>query len=145
MHAELGALRFLSSDESVTFWERVQQPVSLAADRPLWRLHLPASQGAGVAVGLAALADVQWQLDWAGSLLWIATDLDAATIRKAAEVARGHATLVRAPAQMRTETPALHPPAPGIARIERKVREAFDPKGVFASARFGDDKVTNAN
>ena len=145
IHAGLGRLRPLSDEEGSAFWERIQQPVGLGAGLPLWRIHLPASQGAGVAMKLAAEADIRWHLDWAGSLLWIASGLDAATVRDVAAGAGGHATLVRADPLVRAATLALHPPAAGIAKIERKVREAFDPRGVFASARFGDDGGAHAN
>lgn len=145
LHAELGALRNLSEEESAKFWEHVQQPTYMNAESPLWRIHLPASQGATVALALKAEAEAEWHLDWAGSLLWIATRLDADTIRDAATLAGGHATLVRADEKVRSEIPALHPPLAGIATIERKVREAFDPKGVFASSRFGDGEAAHAD
>lgn len=145
MHAELGPLRHLSDDEGARFWEKVQQPVVLGEGLPLWRIHLPPSEGAGVAENLAAKGVAQWQLDWAGALLWMATSLEADVIRAAVRAAGGHATLVRADEATRSATPALHPPTPGVARIERKVRASFDPMGVFASARFGDDRVAHAD
>ncbi|MWV28629.1 glycolate oxidase subunit GlcE [Aurantiacibacter rhizosphaerae] len=145
MHAELGMLRPLSEDEGAQFWERVQQFVALGEDQPLWRIHLPPSQGAAMAEKLDPAGEAQWHLDWAGALLWIATSLDADTIRDAAASAGGHATLVRADATMRSRVPALHPPASGVAKLESKVREAFDPMGVFASARFGGGKSARAD
>ena len=145
MHAGLGPLRHLSDEEGARFWEQVRQPVPLGGDLPLWRIHLPPSQGAAVAESLAAQGDAYWQIDWGGALLWMATSLEADVIRTAATAAGGHATLVRAGAAARAATPVLQPPAAGIATIERKVRAAFDPMGVFASARFGDDRVTHAD
>ncbi len=144
MHAELGTLRPLSEAEGAQFWERVQQPVALGGGNPLWRIHLPPSQGAAMAEKLDPAGEAQWHLDWAGALLWIATSLDADTIRDAATSAGGHATLVRADAAMRSRVPALHPPTPGVARLEAKVRDAFDPCGVFASARFANGDGTGA-
>ncbi len=52
--------------------------------------------------------------------------------------AGGHALLIRAPVAMRATIPALHPAAPGVARVERAVRAAFDPAGVFETGRFLD-------
>jgi glycolate oxidase FAD binding subunit len=33
-------------------------------------------------------------------------------------------------------TPALHPELAGVAALSKRVREAFDPAGVFDTARF---------
>lgn len=145
LHAGAGKLRAMDEEEGAAFWERIQQPVELGGDRPLWRLHLPPSQGASVAQALTASGETSWHLDWAGALLWIATDLEAAQVRTIAAAAGGHATLVRAPERLRADVAALHPPAPGIAAIERRVRQAFDPRGVFASARFGDMEAIHAD
>ena len=63
---------------------------------------------------------------------------DAALVRDAAARAGGHATLVRAPAAVRASVPALQPASAGVARVERAVRAAFDPAGVFETGRFLD-------
>jgi glycolate oxidase FAD binding subunit len=44
--------------------------------------------------------------------------------------------LVRAPEALRRRIPALHPPEPGRAALEERVRAAFDPSGVFDTGRF---------
>jgi glycolate oxidase FAD binding subunit len=85
---------------------------------------------------LEALGDTEWLLDWAGALVWLASRAPAATVREAAVAAGGHAMLVRGDAALRAVVPALHPPAPGVARLEACVRRAFDPDGVFDTGRF---------
>ena len=75
--------------------------------------------------------------DWAGGLVWVAFDGDPALVRTAAADAGGHAMLVRGPASLRAAVPTFHPPAPGVAALEARVRHAFDPDGIFETGRFG--------
>jgi glycolate oxidase FAD binding subunit len=77
-------------------------------------------------------------LDWAGGLVWARTPLEvkAADVRTLAEKAGGHAMLADAPEAYRAATPALHPESEGVAVLSRRVREAFDPAGVFDPLRF---------
>ncbi len=75
-------------------------------------------------------------LDWAGALVWTAFDGDPNWVRSLAEAAGGHAMLVRGPDVLRAAVPAFHPPAPGVAALEMRIRRAFDPHGVFETGRF---------
>jgi glycolate oxidase FAD binding subunit len=90
--------------------------------------------------GLRALphdeAEALW--DWAGGLVWLTLDGNAAAVRAGAQAAGGHAILVRAPETLRRTTPALHPQTPGVTALEARVRRAFDPLGVFETGRFLD-------
>jgi glycolate oxidase FAD binding subunit len=77
-------------------------------------------------------------LDWAGGLVWARTPAQAnpGDVRALAEKAGGHAMLADAPEDYREGTPALHPELAGVAALSKRVREAFDPAGVFDTARF---------
>jgi glycolate oxidase FAD binding subunit len=122
-------LRVIGADEAARFWARLRNPLPDAA--VLWRISLPAGRAPAV---LGALTG-EWRMDWGGGLIWSACD-DPAAVRGAAEAAGGHAMLVRAPERLRAEVPALHPPAPGVAALEARVRRSFDPAGVFETGRF---------
>ena len=121
--------RVLEDDEAAGFWSRLRAP--LPAAPVLWRISLPAGRASAVVAALTG----DWMIDWAGGLVWAAGG-EARAIRAAAEAAGGHAMLVRAPEAMRAEVPALHPPAPGVAALEARVRRAFDPAGVFETGRL---------
>ncbi len=101
----------------------------------MWRVNVAPSRGAAIADALAA-DGAAWLMDWAGGLVWLACDGPAERVREAAGAAGGHATLVRAPAAMSARVPAFHPPAPGVAALEARVRRAFDPAGIFEDGRF---------
>ena len=78
--------------------------------------------------------------DWGGGLVWIAggdgPDVGAATIRSAVAAVGGHATLVRAPDDVRNAVDVFQPlPAPLIA-LTRKLKESFDPAGILNPGRM---------
>jgi glycolate oxidase FAD binding subunit len=124
-----------SEGEAAELWSAVRSLSPLAGEAALWRINVPPSGGPAV-VGALAPLDARWLFDWAGGLVWLATDGDAATVRAAAAQAGGHAVLVRGAPQLRASVPAFHPQAAGVAALEARVRRAFDPAGVFETGRF---------
>jgi glycolate oxidase FAD binding subunit len=122
-------LRVLSDDEVRGFWSDLRNP--LPGAETLWRVSVPPSRGPAVVEAIGG----DWLMDWAGGLVWSASS-DAAGVRQTAIAAGGHAMLVRGPEALRAQVPALHPPDPGVAALEARVRRAFDPAGVFETGRF---------
>ncbi|MEG3181161.1 glycolate oxidase subunit GlcE [Sphingomonas sp. LT1P40] len=114
-------------------WDAVRFAAPLDAARPLWRLIVAPGRAPDV---VAVLPDTDWLFDWAGGLIWLASEADPATVRAAAEAAGGHAMLFRADADVRARVPALHPQPGPLAALEARVRRAFDPDGVFEIGRF---------
>ena len=129
LQAMAPGMSVLDDRHAGVFWGELLNPLPDAA--VLWRISVPASGGPDV----LSATDGDWRMDWAGGLIWSSCE-DAARVRLAATAAGGHAMLIRAPAAMRAEVPALHPPAPGVGRLEDRVRRAFDPAGVFETGRF---------
>lgn len=130
-----GRFERLDTASCENFWSEFATLGSLAGERPLWRINVPPSRGAGLAEALAA-AGGAYLLDWAGALVWTAFDGDPNWVRSLAETSGGHAMLVRGPDLLRAAVPAFHPPAPGVAALEMRIRRAFDPHGVFETGRF---------
>ncbi len=129
----LAALAPIADEEGDALWDAVRHVRPLASDRPLWRLIVAPSRAPRV---VAALPGADWLLDWAGGLLWLASDAAPAAIRVAVEANGGHATLVRGDMAMRRTTPTFHPQSAAVAALESRVRRAFDPAGVFETGRF---------
>ncbi|MCM8730567.1 FAD-binding protein [Hephaestia sp. GCM10023244] len=130
-----GAVIARDGDEDAACWAALRTVAPLAGDTCLWRVNVPPSGAPSVVAALEPLG-ARWLFDWAGGLVWIAFDGDPALVRAAAAAAGGHAMLIRAPEARRAATPALHPPAPGVAALEERVRRAFDPARVFETGRF---------
>ena len=49
----------------------------------------------------------------------------------------GHATLIRAPEAVRAAVPVFQPAAAAARRAGARVKESFDPKGLFNPGRMG--------
>lgn len=114
-------------------WDAVRHAAPLPHDKPLWRVIVP---GRAAPALVAAFPEAEWLFDWAGGLIWLASDTDPQRIRTLAASAGGHATLIRADAAMRATVPAFHPQPAPLAALEARVRRAFDPAGLFETGRF---------
>jgi glycolate oxidase FAD binding subunit len=78
--------------------------------------------------------------DWAGGLLWVllahSDDAGAADVRRAVKACGGHATLVRADAGVRAAASVFEPQAPALAALTKRIKDAFDPSGIFNPGRM---------
>lgn len=134
---QFGTLERLREAEAAALWRAVTEATPLRGLDSLWRIHVPPSGAAAVIHTLEPLG-ARWLCDWAGGLIWLSLEGNAVRIRSTAQSAGGQATLVRAPQEVRNTVPALHPRAPAVSALEARVRRAFDPAGVFETARFLD-------
>jgi glycolate oxidase FAD binding subunit len=111
---------------------------ALPSGRIVWRLSVPPSEGASVTAAIARKADARWFYDWAGGLIWLdlppSDDASASIVRGA--LAGGHATLIRAPDHVRARIPVFHPQAPALAALAARVKQSFDPLGLFNPGRM---------
>ncbi|TFW02019.1 glycolate oxidase subunit GlcE, partial [Oxalobacteraceae bacterium OM1] len=95
----------------------------------LWRLSVPST--------LPPLTLEGDQLiEWGGAQRWLRTQLDATTLRDAAQRVGGHATLLRGGDK---SAGVFHPLAAPVAKIHRNLKNAFDPAGVFNPGRMYND------
>lgn len=135
-----GAKHALEGEDSARIWRDIRDARFLAAptDRAIWRVSLAPSKAADylASVGPHALAHFY---DWGGGLVWLSAAASAAAsaaIRAALAPLGGHATLVRAPEDLRETIDVFEPlPAP-LMRITRGVKASFDPDGIFNAGRM---------
>jgi len=94
----------------------------------VWRISLPSAAGPLHIPG-------EQLIEWGGALRWCKTPADAQTVRDAAEASGGQATLFRG-----EDKPAwvFHPLPEGMMDIHRKLKQTFDPSGVFNIGRMYD-------
>ncbi|MHA1599997.1 MAG: FAD-binding protein, partial [Alphaproteobacteria bacterium] len=117
--ADLGETSELHSHNSRTLWEEVRdvRPLQGTPDTALWRLSVPPAMGPAIAARIAAESKALYYFDWAGGLVWLtlplagntADDAGAALVRGALAASGGHATLLRAPAELRAAVPVFQP------------------------------------
>ncbi|RJF90052.1 FAD-binding protein [Oleomonas cavernae] len=129
---------------SAELWKSVRDVADLlnGNERAIWRLVVPPAAGTPLAADLCGkLHGCHWFADWAGGRLWLAVpptgDAGAAAIRAATARAGGHSTLMRGPAALRQQVPVFEPLSPARAALDARVREAFDPAGVFNPGKLG--------
>lgn len=110
------------------FWAGIREQTDpfFSSDAPLWRLSIKSTTPP------LKLSGGQL-IEWGGSLRWLKSDADAKTMRNAAASAGGHATLFRASDK---SAGVFHPLAPALLKIHRRLKQNFDPAGIFNRGRL---------
>jgi glycolate oxidase FAD binding subunit len=130
-----GAQRVVEDGESRAFWRSVREvePLQLGAHEALWRVSVRPSAGPGIAA-MAGMIGGRSMLDWGGGLIWVAAAPSPAnhtTITEAVRAQGGTAMLFRAPDSLRLSVPVLPEANDALYRIEKRVKDALDPVGLF--------------
>lgn len=121
----------LDEAEAQTFWDdlREQRLAFFAGDAPLWRLSLPPATAPLNLPG-------EWLLDWGGAQRWLRSTADSYTIFDAAKAAGGHASMFRGGDRSGTVFQPLDPP---LLTLHQRLKNRFDPAGIFNPGRFYPD------
>ncbi len=140
--ATFGAVEELHGRNSGALWREVRDVAFFAGapETDVWRLSVPPAAGAAVAGAILAQADGRAYYDWGGGLVWLALtpspEAAHAVVRGAVAEAGGHATLVRAPDDVRARTPVFQPQAAPLAGLSARIKKGFDPLGVLNPGRM---------
>ncbi|AYM74727.1 glycolate oxidase subunit GlcE [Janthinobacterium agaricidamnosum] len=123
----------LAPDDAAAFWLSVREQTHafFAGAGSLWRLSLPPHASAVIVKG-------RQLIEWGGAQRWLKLDADADAagaldIRQAVAAAGGHATLFRGGDKA---VGVFHPLAPAVEKIHQRLRQAFDPAGIFNPHRM---------
>jgi glycolate oxidase FAD binding subunit len=118
----------VGQDQAAAYWmnTREQRDAWFTNSTPLWRLSVPSNADALALPG-------EQMIEWGGALRWLKSTLPAAAIRQRAEALGGHATLFRG--GDRTQG-VFTPLKPAIAAIHRRLKNEFDPVGIFNPGRM---------
>ena len=118
----------LETSQAGRYWTGIREQTDpfFAGDAPLWRLSLP-SRAPRIELPGEQL------IEWGGALRWLKSKADAATVRAAAASVGGQATLFRA-----SDKPvdAFAPLPPALLRLQRGLKQAFDPAGILNPGRL---------
>jgi len=145
--ADLAGSEELHSMNSAALWRELRDvaPFVGRPERPVWRVSVPPQDGARLVAAVARELDAEYFYDWGGGLVWLAPsppgagvgeDAGAARIRTVLGANGGHATLVRAPAELRAAIPVFQPQDPATAALTTRVKDGFDPKRVLNPGRM---------
>lgn len=143
--ADTGArMEELGTLESRTFWREVRDvmPLKAAANDVVWKISCPPTEGPAIVARVRTeCRAVEAFYDWSGGMIWLAlptsADADHVLVRGAIGTSGGHATLIRAPEAVRSAVPVFQPQSPALAALSARVKESFDPKGLFNPGRMG--------
>jgi glycolate oxidase FAD binding subunit len=124
---KLGGER-VGETEADNFWSALREQTApfFAGDAPLWRFSLPS-----VTPPLDLPGPVL--IEWGGAQRWLRGGVDAAGLREAAARAGGHATLFRGGDK---SGGVFAPLPPALLEVHRRLKQAFDPYGVFNPGRL---------
>lgn len=130
----------LGEDLADALWTDIRDARFFARDaRAVWRVSVAPSRAPALAAALSTLPEASHYFDWGGGLVWFACaatgDAGASAIR-AALAGRGHATLVRAPANLRASLDVFEPLAAPLMKITADVKRSFDPAGLINPGRM---------
>ncbi len=138
----------LHSSRSRAFWRTMRDAeffgldagADLDACSQLWRISVPPSAGAGVVKKLTDQLGGEAAYDWGGGLIWysMAARSDAAheQVRAAVSESGGHATLMRAGADVRGRVPVFQPQPAALAGLNERVKNGFDPHRILNPGRM---------
>lgn len=140
--AGFGAPEVIDGDASARLWAGIRdcEFLSQPADAALWRISTAPNRGPAVTSAIAQAVDgARWFYDWGGGLIWLSVpaqaDAAAATIRAAVAQAGGHATLIRAPREIRACVEVFQPLGP-LAGVTGGIKSSFDPGRIFEPGRM---------
>jgi len=137
---EFGPSEILDEAASLALWRGVRDAALLGVgdEEAVWRLSVRPSRGAAAAEALARAFAPRLLFDWGGGLVWAAGPASEAAHQAVTETVRraeGTFWLVRAPASLRAALPGLPEDPPPLAALTRRVKHAFDPKGILNPGR----------
>ena len=137
-----GAADVVEGEAATALWNEIRDGARLAEPRnqAVWRVSTAPTGGPPLAAQIARARDARWYYDWSGGLLWVATaaagDAGAAAIRAAVREHGGHATLIRAPAEVRAAVDVFQPLSPAVMQLTAGIKAAFDPAGILNPGRM---------
>lgn len=117
------------TEGGLAYWQRLrdqQLEFFNLQDQPLWRISVPSTTGAMDLKG-------DWLIDWGGAQRWLKSGEPMHRIREVTARAGGHATLFRGGA---AQGEVFQPLAPGIRQLHLRLKQLFDPDGIFNRGRM---------
>jgi len=128
----------ITEKASLKIWQDLRDAKNFADSqtRHVWKIAVPPQDAPLVIAALKGKLDFRYMFDWAGGLIWLdhAPQGSADIIRGALK--SGHAMLFRADDETRNSQAVFSPQPAALAALTQRVKNAFDPKGLFNPGRM---------
>ena len=140
--AQVAPATVLDHEATEKLWRDIRdaKPYADGTQKPLWRVSVAPTAGHQLVAALRLQTGVDAFYDWQGGLVWLRMEADAEAdmLRRFIKgVGGGHATLVRASDAVRAATPAFEPEPASVAALSARIKEKFDPMGIFNPGKMG--------
>jgi glycolate oxidase FAD binding subunit len=138
-----GPVARLDQEKSRQLWREIRDvhPYADGTMRPVWRVSVAPSAGHQLVAALRLETGVDAYYDWQGGLVWMRMEADpeADLLRRFIKaLGGGHATLIRASETARSATAAFQPQPDAVALLSARVKEKFDPAGIFNPGKMAE-------
>jgi glycolate oxidase FAD binding subunit len=137
-----GTAEIVEGEEAAGLWAAIRDVTPLVEPRgqAVWRISTAPTRGPDFTAQVARALSSRWFYDWGGGLVWLACDpagdAGAAAIRAAIRATGGHATLIRAPADLRAAIEVFEPMSEPLRRLTAGIKNSFDPAGILNPGRM---------
>ncbi len=116
------------------FWDdlREQRAAFFGGETPLWRLAVPS---------VTPVLDLPGPilLEWNGAQRWLRGEFQPSTVREVMTTVGGHARLFRGASEAHRAVGVFRPLPPAIHAIHKRLKQVFDPYGMFNPGRMYSD------
>jgi glycolate oxidase FAD binding subunit len=140
---DFGGSEALEEKQSRKQWKDIRDvgPIAKEQERIIWKLSVTPSRGPEIIAKICQHVDARYFLDWAGGLIWLSVPAtpDAATSIIRGNLGDGHATLMRASKDVRSNVDVFQPQGAALHALTARVKASFDPACVFNPGRMYKD------
>jgi len=137
--SDLGTHAVIGGDEGDALWRAIRDVRFLAGPEYeiVLRVHLPPSRTPEFLRELEPTG-LHFFADWAGGLVWLGlpAGADFSHWRNRARGFGGHTTMVRAPADLRSQEAVFEPLGEAVMRLTEGTKAAFDPQKIINFGRM---------
>eukprot|EP01037_Dinobryon_pediforme_P006959 gene6959-7035_t len=126
-HAEINVLE---GEHSERIWRGVRDVdfINAPAENIIWRISTAPHAGPKLMADMKHLGGTHYY-DWSGGLIWLSLAAPhTRAVREAVKAYGGHATLARAPADVRAHDAVFQPLDPRLMALTASIKTSFDPE-----------------
>ena len=144
-----GQIEVIPPEQSAEFWRAMRDIACVdAAAEQVWKLSVTPSFAPRIIAALEHDYKIDYALDWAGGLIWIAgqgAGLGADIRSVLTQHDGGHATMMRADSRIQASLPVFQPLESALGGLQTRIKTAFDPEHILNPQKIDLAGAADAN